>query len=49
MDLGVSKTDDHKTLMSQGALGDAFIKSNYYVGVLIKTRCQLKFLIYISQ
>ena len=37
MDLGVSRTDHHKALMSQGALGDAFIKSNYYVGVLIQT------------
>jgi len=40
MDLGISKTDDHKALMSQGVLGDAFIKSNYYVGVLIKADAQ---------
>jgi hypothetical protein len=35
LDLAVSETNDHKTFMSQGELGDAFIKSNYYVGVLI--------------
>jgi len=30
MDLAISSSSDHKTLMCQGGLGDAFIKSKYY-------------------
>ena len=40
MDLAISKTNDHKALMCQGEVSDAFIKSNYYVVVLIKADAQ---------
>ncbi len=35
MDLTLSESNDHKTLMSQDEVSDAFIKSKYDTAVLI--------------
>ncbi len=40
MDLAISKTNDHKTLMCQGEVSDAFIKSKYDNGILTHSECQ---------
>lgn len=42
MDLAILKPGRHKTLIRQGVISDAFIKSKYDIDVLTITRCQLK-------
>jgi len=37
MGLAILKTNHHKTLIRQGDMSDAFVKSKYDNGVLIKT------------